>query len=370
MLVMKTVGQHATWLVFASVVSMCVVISGGCVVEEKSPSPIEEPSFESATSPGGARGAKTTTNSALITECICPLEPSVQQAESLSIECVTACELCGDGLCSGSETQFSCPFDCGSFCGDGFCGDGETSANCSFDCGSFCGDGVCNGSESSSTCPGDCGLPPPPPTPCGDGPCKNAFSVTSAQAQNRYAWGAFCREHPGISAGGTPRPGSNYLTDDSVTNYSAASASLKPYLFPVYFDFVTFASWNAPDGASTDCQLLPTSAINTTLCVAGCYPTPVCGNGACETGESSSSCSADCGPVCGTGLCESGESSSSCSAECGPVCGNSLCESGESSFSCPDDCGFCGDGLCEFGEEFSCQIDCGSSCLQFECPIQ
>jgi hypothetical protein len=185
--------------------------------------------------------------------------------------------------------------------------------------------------------------------------------VTSTQAQARYAWGSFCRTHI------TDRSSTRFLSDQSVTTYDGASTSLQPFLFPIYLNSLTSTSWNVPDGAGTDCSLLPPGTLNTELCVAGCYKTPVCGNGACETGESSSSCSADCPPppVCGNGQCESGESSSSCSADCPPppVCGNGQCESGESSSSCSADCGpVCGDGICQVDEEFSCSLDCGSVC--------
>lgn len=51
--------------------------------------------------------------------------------------------------------------------------------------------------------------------------------------------------------------------------------------------------------------------------------------------------------VCGNGVCNSGENSNSCSADCGTpeiletnagVCGNEMCEDDESSFICPSDC--------------------------------
>jgi hypothetical protein len=71
--------------------------------------------------------------------------------------------------------------------------------------------------------------------------------------------------------------------------------------------------------------------------------------------------------VCGNGTCESGETSSSCSADCAlpaAVCGNGTCESGEDSDTCPGDCqeaavSVCGDGKCDTDESFS---DCPSDC--------
>lgn len=79
-----------------------------------------------------------------------------------------------------------------------------------------------------------------------------------------------------------------------------------------------------------------------------------CGDGTCNGGESSSSCSADCpvsGPVCGNHILESGEqcddgnivNGDGCSSTCqdeipGAVCGNFICEIGETTTSCPADC--------------------------------
>lgn len=102
--------------------------------------------------------------------------------------------------------------------------------------------------------------------------CQNAYNVTSGQAQSRYAWALYCRANPGNSASGTPRQGAHYLTDQSVVDYNAAAnAAIRPYLFPTYFDFVTFAPWDVPDTAGNNCSLLPTSSVNVGLCVAGCY---------------------------------------------------------------------------------------------------
>ncbi|MBQ1926561.1 MAG: hypothetical protein II180_10655, partial [Proteobacteria bacterium] len=102
-------------------------------------------------------------------------------------------------------------------------------------------------------------------------------------------------------------------------------------------------------------------------CPADCKNSPVCGNGTCESGETVSTCPADCknSPVCGNGTCESGETASSCPADCKkPVCGNGTCESGETASTCPADCKkpVCGNGTCESGEtESSCPADCQKS---------
>jgi V8-like Glu-specific endopeptidase len=83
------------------------------------------------------------------------------------------------------------------------------------------------------------------------------------------------------------------------------------------------------------------------LCAAA--PDPVlcaCGNGSCQAplGETSATCPSDCGSSCGDGACNSTESSSSCHADCG-ACGNGLCEPYEiGHLSCCEDCG-CPDGF-------------------------
>ncbi len=73
--------------------------------------------------------------------------------ECLCNDCSAAgCQLpadCGDGECSGDETCFLCPEDCG-------CADGLICNMTTGDCDS-CGDGTCGDGESCLTCPADCG---------------------------------------------------------------------------------------------------------------------------------------------------------------------------------------------------------------------
>jgi hypothetical protein len=72
----------------------------------------------------------------------------------------------------------------------------------------------------------------------------------------------------------------------------------------------------------------------------------VCGNGACEAGETETNCPADCGgAVCGNGICDAGESTDTCLQDCPctPGCdasGNTvLCgtENEVINIDCPDD---------------------------------
>lgn len=78
-------------------------------------------------------------------------------------------EVCGDLICSATETQASCPLDCGvpaipPVCGDNQCVAPESAISCPVDCavqtpilpGSACGNDVCDELESPFTCPSDC----------------------------------------------------------------------------------------------------------------------------------------------------------------------------------------------------------------------
>lgn len=97
--------------------------------------------------------------------------------------------VCGDLICSATESISSCPADCsvpppGPVCGDNVCTAPETSTSCSADCavqtpqpdpetpvitgtGSMCGNGICDNAESAFTCSADCKatVPAEPTTP-------------------------------------------------------------------------------------------------------------------------------------------------------------------------------------------------------------
>ena len=108
-----------------------------------------------------------------------------------------------------------------------------------------------------------------------------------------------------------------------------------------------------------------------------------CGDGFCNTGETATSCPADCGAAnnCGNGVCDAGETKASCPADCSTTtnkCGNGICDAGETKTSCPADCSTttnnCGNGVCDAGEtSTSCPGDCPTggtdptACLQANC---
>jgi len=118
--------------------------------------------------------------------------------------------------------------------------------------------------------------------------CANAFTVNNDIAQRRYAWSLWCRGNA-TAMGRNPE---HYLSQMSMDDYAATSPTTptveRPYiraqLFPTYLDFVTFSYWDIPGThLSTNpnptvpptntalCTVLPTSAVNAGLCVAGCY---------------------------------------------------------------------------------------------------
>jgi hypothetical protein len=101
--------------------------------------------------------------------------------------------LCGDHVCSGSETLANCPEDCTAapVCGDGVCNGGETPASCPADCHAspVCGDGVCNLGETAASCPVDC-----VPAACGDCVCSYGEAATCPWECNVPGYPTWCIE--------------------------------------------------------------------------------------------------------------------------------------------------------------------------------
>jgi len=140
-------------------------------------------------------------------------------------------EICGDGICNGSENFVNCQTDCESAVGDNFCnlyagetfenaigdctesgcGDyvcagAETSESCSEDCLTICGNSSCDTGENETNCPSDCS------TSCGNGVCENNLGehfVSCAQDCSASTCGDGYYHHAGL--GGTE--------DGSCTDY-------------------------------------------------------------------------------------------------------------------------------------------------------
>lgn len=128
----------------------------------------------------------------------------------------------------------------------------------------------------------------------------------------------------------------------------------------------------------SNCDLLGGLVDQAITDLGGSITTPTfCGDGTCNSNETQSTCSWDCGTpvttICGNGTCEwqNGETTSTCSVDCsasvpGGYCGDLICDLvvGENN-TCTSDCmtqGYCGDGLCqmEMGENSGWCNDCGT----------
>ncbi len=110
-------------------------------------------------------------------------------------------------------------------------------------------------------------------------------------------------------------------------------------------------------------------------CPAGC---PCCGNGACDVGETPSTCPLDCGEQpqpCGDGVCAADESCLTCPDDCDP------CPGCTTSADCPDlGYGSCQESIC--GTDGQCGLaplpdgnvcamgDATGTCLEGECRVE
>ncbi len=134
------------------------------------------------------------------------------------------------------------------------------------------------------------------------------------------------------------------------------------------------------------------------------YPSPVCGNSQCETGETATSCPQDCGKSCeesckaqgytysacnsyavtaGTSQCKEGYTSIGQAKDCyvtpgttgagkaccctnpNPICGNGKCETNETAANCPKDCG----NKCEMASTDTNPLVCRKTCNEDEATV-
>ncbi len=211
--------------------------------------------------------------------------------------------------------------------------------------GPVCGDGKCEGLETDMGCPADCAAK----ATCGNNECEVGESISSRPADCKPNCQPDCEgKQCGPNGCG--------------------------------------ATCGSSDGCGGKCA---------GGCAAGlvcntskvCVPNAAkCGNGVCESGETTANCVADCKATGGScsGLCGKASSGCYCDTQCKssndccadydkycgtttPVCGNGKCEADESKTNCSKDFGttssVCPNGTCEAGEtEASCQQDCKLGC--------
>jgi hypothetical protein len=140
--------------------------------------------------------------------------------------------------------------------------------------------------------------------------------------------------------------------------FDSDCANVNDQCLPVQRNGVTARICSAPcsglagafcpnDGFGNPGRCVSFNGGSTFNCFQACASSAVCDTGLTCVLESGVGSAQIClpggsgvGPVCGNGVCESGETSASCPGDCrtGPVCGNGVCESGETVTSCPGDC--------------------------------
>ncbi len=320
---------------------------------------------------------------------------------------------CGNNKCEQGENQYSCPQDCKPtptpVCGNGKCEQGENLFSCPKDCADVkpkCGNGKCEQGEKKS-CPEDCKEPPPPQW-CGDGKCTLPENDKSCPKD--------CAKPADTISCVKEKCDKQFKTCAAV----AACEELMDCAANCKAINCMISCWSQGSGQGKNLFMPVASCAQQNGCVGGESPQPVCGNGQCESGESTMSCPKDCGgkddllscakkscsnqyadcladKSCSQAVkCMNSCSSDACYEKCasqgggkffsqfancaisagcvpgGPdpgfVCGNGKCEPGETSQNCAKDCGGSSNNSCkgkcgQFEQNGGCQ--CDKQCSQY-----
>jgi len=321
---------------------------------------------------------------------------------------------CGDKICQSNESSTSCSGDCGGGGGTGSCGGfaglkcppnytcvypspayADMTGTCTMNTGpgtGVCGDNVCNSNESVSTCYKDCATSGScAPTiangyssswSCNWTACQNGCNMdTKGCPTTCMAAGDQCKNMTGWHYDTATKS----CVKDGITCSNPASCSACP---------------SGTSGGNTWCQW------DASGCPTGCQSstTGYCGDKICQSNETSTSCSGDCG---GTASCPSTIAnnytsgsktcySTTCTGGCNYdtagcpttcwtasntcvattfsgnttaawACDSTYCKTGCNydpkgcATSCKSSTSTCGDKICSTGESTSCPSDCGIS---------
>ena len=254
--------------------------------------------------------------------------------------------VCGDGSCDGGETTASCAADCkettGPKCGNETCEEGESPTTCPADCKAApkCGNELCEAGESYATCPTDCQCKSNADCGtgkvCTDGVCKT--EPTGAKCGN-FACEA------GETATGCPVDcNPEAIKALACTKENCASDWNKCQSSPKCADALLCMTKCTDEACVIACATKEISEAATLQSLKACVdkncssttPGPTCGDGKCESPETSTSCAADCKAAGGT--CTG---HADCQVKKGEACdtATSSCVSNNLAGSCAGQCG-------------------------------
>ncbi len=297
-----------------------------------------------------------------------------ETAATCPADCGGTTTSCGNGICEAGETKISCAADCATTtnnCGNGTCDAGETASTCPADCGSTtnnCGNGTCDAGETNATCPQDC------PSGTTQQQCIQTNCPNELNACGNDAKCVALNTCLGTCSGNTDTAcinkcattaGQAATTEFNALGKCAQTAGCFGSTSGTCGDGTcdaneTKASCPADCGSTTTSNICDANCAATSAVGQGCYcdnqcaqygdccdaagsaPDPNAPNTTCA-GSTCTACNGGTttGPVCGNGKCETGETTAKCPQDCPattPSCGDGTCNGTETTATCPGDC--------------------------------